>query len=558
MTFHHLIARELEEDIRTLSHEGEHVSTDGGSTTESELPVYTTDQIANQLTTDFWGGATYSFDITTDGFLTVDLSNLEENGQTAARRALEAWSDVTGIEFIERMPAQELPTSTVTEGPDAASGTFTPYSMTVGQDFEGSLSGGPDRDAVAISLSAGQKVTIALDGNFDNGDPLADPYLRLRDANGNVILESDDAYGTNSMISFEAPTSGTYYLQAGSYLDSFEGDYTLSVRDVPNGIDITFQDDDDGAYAQFWTSASTITRATINIDSIWAGGSARTDGYFFQTYIHEIGHALGLGHAGPYNGSATYGNDNSYLNDSWQSSVMSYFHQVENTWLDASFAYVITPQVADIVAVQNLYGVAQVRTGDDTYGLGGMTGTYLDTAILLSNPVSYTVYDTGGTDTFDFSSYMDNQTLDLREEMFSDLAGLSGNIGIARGTVVEIGITGSGDDVLTGNASNNSLQANEGSDYISGGGGHDVLHGESGNDTLQGDGERDLVEGGSGNDRVEGNAGSDLLFGDDMTLQSLIDTFPTWTPPFDVQAQIDSGDVLALWEDILFDVYAIA
>ncbi len=558
MTFHHLISVELEEGIRTLSHEGELGLTEGGSTTESELPVYTIDQIANQLTTGFWGGTTYSFDITTSGFLTVDLSSLQENGQTVARRALEAWSDVTGIEFIERTPAQELPTSTVIEGPDAASGTFTAYSMSVGQDFEGSLSGGPDRDAVAISLSAGQKVTIALDGNSDNSDPLADPYLRLRDANGSVILESDDAYGTNSMISFEAPTSGTYYLQASSYLDSFEGDYTLSVREAPSDVDITFQDDAAGAYAQFWASGSTITRATINIDSTWAGGSDRTDGYFFQTYIHEIGHALGLGHAGPYNGGATYGIDNSYLNDSWQSSVMSYFHQVENTWLNASFAYVITPQVADILAVQNLYGVAEVRTGDDTYGLGGTTGTYLDTALLLSNPVSFTIYDTGGIDTFDFSSYTDNQTLDLREEMFSDLAGLSGNIGIARGTVIEIGITGSGDDILMGNASNNNLQANAGSDGITGGNGHDVLHGASGNDTLQGDGERDLVEGGSGNDQVEGNAGSDLLFGDDMTLQSLIDTFPTWSPPVDAQAQVDSGDVLALWEDILFDVYAIA
>jgi hypothetical protein len=36
------------------------------------------------------------------------------------------------------------------------------------------------------------------------------------------------------------------------------------------------------------------------------------DSYSFQTYVHEIGHALGLGHGGPYNGSASYGLDNLY------------------------------------------------------------------------------------------------------------------------------------------------------------------------------------------------------------------------------------------------------
>ena len=558
MTFHHLIYRELAESGISLGHEGEHGAPGTGSPTGFELPVYSMDEIADQLTTDFWGGTTYSFDVTAGGSLIVDLSALEENGQVAARRALEAWSDVTGIEFLERAGSQTFPTSTIVEGPDAASGTFTAYSVDVGQDFQGTLDGGPDRDSVAITLSAGQKVTVALEGNDDNNDSLIDPFLRLRDESGTIILESDDAYGANSMIAFEAPTDGIYYLQAGGYLDSFQGDYTLSVREVPDDIDITFQDDTAGAYAQFWTFGTTITRATINIDSTWAGGSPRTDGYFFQTYIHEIGHALGLGHAGPYNGSATYGIDNSYLNDSWQSSVMSYFHQVENTWLDASFAYVITPQVADIIAIQNLYGAAEVRTGDDTYGLGGTTGSYLDSALWLSNPVSFTVYDTGGFDTFDFSGFSDAQILDLREEMFSDLAGLSGNIGIARGTVIETGVTGSGDDVLIGNASNNVLQANDGSDDVSGGGGNDAIQGNSGNDSLHGEGDNDIVEGGAGDDHVEGNAGSDLLLGDDLTFQSLLDTFPTWVPEPDAQTQFNNGEVLALWEDILFDVYEIA
>ncbi len=524
----------------------------------NELPVYSVDEIAYQLTNGYWGGSSHSFNATSGDTITVDLSALEENGQDVARIALEAWSEVTGLEFVERTADQTAPNAVVTEIVDAASGTFTAYIMTVGDDFAGSLTGGPDRDAVAITLTAGQSITIALNGDDAEGNALADPYLRLRDASGTVIFENDDAYGEDSMISFEAPTTGTYYLQAGAYLDSYLGDYTLSVRDTPSSPDIAFQDDATGAYAQYWTSGSTITRAVINIDDTWAGGSTRIDGYFYQTYLHEIGHALGLGHAGDYNGSATYGVDNSYLNDSWQASVMSYFHQTENTWLDASFAYVITPQVADMVAAQNLYGTPENRTGDDTYGNNATTGGYLDTAMSLSNPVSFTVFDTGGTDTFDFSEFSDDQTMDLREEAYSDLAGLTGNIGIARGTIIEYGRTGSGDDIIVGNSANNGLSAGQGADTADGGAGNDAIRGQSGDDVLGGDGGQDIIEGGTGDDNITGGDGGDLLIGDDITLADLIDIFPTWSPPADAQTLLDDGNLLAVWDDIMDDVFAMA
>jgi serralysin len=103
-----------------------------------------------------------------------------------------------------------------------------------------------------------------------------------------------------------------------------------------------------------WTGAGLMTSAAVDISSNWARGfGTGIDSYLYQTYIHEIGHALGLGHQGPYNGSATYGVDNIFTNDTWQFAVMSYNSQ--DNFDGGSYRYVLTPMMSDTTAIQSIY-----------------------------------------------------------------------------------------------------------------------------------------------------------------------------------------------------------
>lgn len=215
--------------------------------------------------------------------------------------------------------------------------------------------------------AGGSGVSAAPLPVFTN-DQIADQLTR--ETSTGAPISFDAGPGDTITVDITGLTNAGKFL-ATNALEAWENVTGLNFSFVSSGAQITFDDENSGAYASFsWWSNGDLISADVNVSKAWLNSYGTSiNSYSFQTYIHEIGHALGLRHGGNYNGSATYGVDNHYQNDSWQATVMSYFSQTENTYINASYAYVITPMVADIIAVQNLYGTpGSIRTGATVYG----------------------------------------------------------------------------------------------------------------------------------------------------------------------------------------------
>jgi serralysin len=295
-------------------------------------------------------------------------------------------------------------------------------------------------------------------------------------------------------------------------------------------VDITFSDSDQsGAYSTSLLSGGYLSSSTVNIPTWWiekpyVDVEGNLDDYAFQTYIHELGHALGLGHQGQYNGGAIYGVSNNFTNDSWMYSVMSYFNQDDNTDVDGSFAYVMSAMMADVVAMQDLYGAAGAGSatwGNTTWGNGSDLGNYMDdifegssNADVGDNTITYTIYDAGGTDIVRLNNYSSNIDFDMRDEGSSSIGEMENIIHIARETIIENLQTGSGNDTVTGNDTGNWIRTGGGNDTVEGKGGQDTISGGNGKDTLAGGGGKDTLSGGGGEDTLSGGNGNDTLSGD--------------------------------------------
>ena len=334
------------------------------------------------------------------------------------------------------------------------------HNIHLGQSSNSATSNGQSTDAAASFASISTMANFLVEGYWGTGNG-------HRWAAGVVTVNIDDLNSAEQTLAILA-------------LNAYSEVCNISFSFIHSAAQITYNNNGSGSAATSsnW-SGGFLTNATIQISSNWWPNTL-VYSYMYQTYLHETGHALGLGHQGPYNGSATYGVQNIYTNDTWQWSVMSYFSQAN---FGGTYDYVITPEMVDIYAVQLLYGARNTtRTGDTTYGFNSNAGSIFDFNQYSGTP-AFTIYDCGGNDTLDCSGYSNDQTIRLWQGGWSSIGGFTNNVGIYLTTVIENGVGGSGNDYFYGNEIGNILVGNGGNDTFEGYLGDDTLYGGAGTDT---------------------------------------------------------------------------
>ena len=142
-------------------------------------------------------------------------------------QALISYTDAEG--FSENIRTDSVTILNTDNGDDYSADINTTGSISIGGSSTGTLETSGDRDWFEVSLTNGASYEFNHVGNT-----LSDPYLYLRDQNGNLITSNDDGgSGYNSRITFNASTTGAHFIDAGSYRDSLTGSYTLSAIELP-------------------------------------------------------------------------------------------------------------------------------------------------------------------------------------------------------------------------------------------------------------------------------------------------------------------------------------
>lgn len=393
------------------------------------------------------------------------------------------------------------------------------------------------------------------------------------DASGEAVVDAlmSGSAWTDSTLTYSFPTSGTEYAGYGS--DEPDAHVVLAAK-MKTAVRFAL-DKDDGNVANDGFSLEGFTAVTVDFitsadahmrvaqtmnnpfgyDTAWGGNPwwnpeagdvwFHTEVYDYtapepgmhewRTFLHELGHALGLKHGHADEGTG-YGALPADM-DGYEYSLMTY-RNYPGSDLSTSYGTTSAPQtymMADIAALQYLYGADfDTNAGSTTYRWApGSSKTWVDGAVAIdpAGPKIFaTIWDGGGTDTYDLSVYKSDLRLDLRpgeHSLFASAQAADLGDGVSAGgniynalqfegdkrSLIENAKGGSGNDSITGNAGKNVLTGNNGRDVLNGLTGKDKLLGGGGNDTLKGGGGNDRLLGTAGKDKIDGGTGRDTLIG---------------------------------------------
>lgn len=221
----------------------------------------------------------------------------------------------------------------------------------------------------------------------------------------------------------------------------------------------------------FYPNSSSAKAADVWINSThgsdpdWSAGT-----YDYEALMHEIGHGLGLKHPGNYNVNG-HGTPPflPFDLDFRNYTIMSYNDPANDYYWDSkkNTSVLVTPEtpmVYDIQAIQYLYGAnTHYHTGNDTYTFSP------------NNPFYKTIWDAGGNDTINISTFTLDSTINLNPGSYSTIAfpaldsssfNGTNDLGIAFGTLIENAVGGSGNDTFIGNSTSNHLDGGTGIDTV--------------------------------------------------------------------------------------------
>ncbi len=376
---------------------------------------------------------------------------------------------------------------------DAFDATGVDNGRTGNQLIDGLLSGRKWEGVITFSFP---QLASVFPSNYGSNEPtnvFGAASLQLMEAT-RAILGGFTANGTSNVMtygSFASLVTTGIQQTANNGLNGL-GDIRSSLSNSPNTAWAYYPGAEQGGDIWYGRQAD-FSNPTI--------GS-----YSYDTIIHELGHALGLKHSHEAGGVSNVAIPSN--RDALEYTVMSYRSHIgaqTTGYTNEIWGYPQTFMMLDILALQTLYGADYTTNNSDTtYTWNPSTGEMSVNGVGQGKPggnkIFLTIWDGGGTDTYNMLNYTSNVIIKLEpgeSSRTSDAqrAKLAGsNIFFAENiynsllfqsnlsSIIENAIGGSGQDAIYGNSVSNMLMGHLGNDSLHGFGGPDWLDGGPGFD----------------------------------------------------------------------------